>query len=322
MDSATEIPVVDFAGFYGAEASERHAIARRIREISATLGFIYLSGVGILPSEVDRVFAQSAAFFALPKFLKDPLIAAHRVKPGYQCGYVPQGREHEDSKKPSDIKEAFDIFQDGGYIEAAFPTTATVTALSEDVQPFVDAFAAFHERCAAVSNEILRAFALAFALPETFFVSRHRENSTLRLLHYPPVGRSPLAGQMRVGSHTDFGTMTLLFQDPSGGLEVLAADDRWLSAPSIPNTILVNIGDLMQQWTNLEFRSTQHRVAVPSDARVRQSRYSIAFFCEPNNETEVACLPGAKGSERPRFEPVLAGDYLRGRLNNTLIART
>ena len=127
---------------------------------------------------------------------------------------------------------------------------------------------------------------------------------------------------MRVGSHTDFGTMTLLFQDPSGGLEVLAADERWLNAPSIPSTILVNIGDLMQQWTNLELRSTQHRVAVPSDARVGQSRYSIAFFCEPNNETEVACLPGARGSERPLFEPVLAGDYLRARLNNTLIART
>ncbi len=318
----TEIPVVDFAGFYSAAPAERNAIARRIREISATLGFIYLSGAGIAQAAVDDVFAQSAAFFALPSALKEPLIEAHRVKAGFKCGYVPQGREHEDAKKPSDIKEAFDIFQDGGYIGAAFPAAANNNELPEEVRASVDAFAAFHERCAAVAAEILRAFALGFGLPESHFVSRHGTNSTLRLLHYPPVARSPLDGQMRVGSHTDFGTMTLLFQDPSGGLEVMAADGRWLSAPSIPSTMLVNIGDLMQQWTNLEFRSTQHRVAVPSDARVGKSRYSIAFFCEPDNETEVACLPGARGSERPLFEPVLAGDYLRGRLNNTLIART
>jgi isopenicillin N synthase-like dioxygenase len=318
----TEIPVIDFAKFYDAGAAERNAIARRIRDISATLGFIYLSGAGILQSEADRVFAESAAFFALPKTLKDPLIAAHHVKAGFQCGYVPQGREHEDALKPSDIKEAFDIFQESGYIGAAFPPAARDAELTEELRSFVGAFAAFHERCAVVANEILCAFALGFGLPETYFAARHGKNSTLRLLHYPPVGRDPLDGQMRVGSHTDFGTMTLLFQDPSGGLEVLAADERWLNAPSIPSTILVNIGDLMQQWTNLELRSTQHRVAVPSDARVGHSRYSIAFFCEPNNETEVACLPGARGSERPLFEPVLAGDYLRGRLNNTLIART
>jgi isopenicillin N synthase-like dioxygenase len=318
----TEIPVSDFAGFYGHDAGARNEIARRIRDVSATLGFIYLSGTGISQTEVDRVFAQSAGFFQLPKAQKDPLVDAHRVRGDLECGYVPQGREHEDPEKPSDIKEAFDIFQHDGYIRAAFPRKAIDAPLSEEVAAFADGFAAFHARCAGVANEVLRAFAIGFALSEDYFVSRHGKNNMLRLLHYPPVTHDALDGQMRVGSHTDFGTMTLLFQDPSGGLEVLAADDRWLHAPSIPGTVLINIGDLMQQWTNLEFRSTQHRVAIPADGRVRRSRYSIAFFCEPNNETEVACLPGALGCEEPRFESVLAGEYLRARLSNTLIART
>lgn len=321
MNDVSAIPVIDFAKFGAGDASEREAVARQIRDISATLGFIYLTGAGISQHEVDEMFVLSTAFFDLPSTCKDPLVKAHRVTGDLQCGYVPQGREHEDSLKPSDIKEAFDTFQQDGYIRAAFPP-ATDAKLPEEVQALADAFAAFHVRCAEVADEILRALATGFELPDTYFVSRHGKNNTLRLLHYPAVTHAALEGQMRVGSHTDFGTITLLFQDPSGGLEVLSADGRWLHAPSIAGTVLINIGDLMQQWTNLEFRSTQHRVAIPTDARVSRSRYSIAFFCEPNNDTEVACLPGARGSERPQFRPVLAGDWLRERLNKTLIART
>jgi isopenicillin N synthase-like dioxygenase len=267
------------------------------------------------------MFAQSSAFFNLPEAQKDALFEAHRVNADLECGYVPRGREHEDAQAPSDIKEAFDIFQREGYIRVAFPRTTDDASVPETIMPFVEAFGSFHTLCASVANDVLRAFAIGFELPETYFVTRHGKNSTLRLLHYPPVTTAALDGQMRVGSHTDFGTMTLLFQDPSGGLEVLSADGRWLRAPSIPGTVLINIGDLMQQWTNLEFRSTQHRVAIPTDASIGRSRFSIAFFCEPNNETEVACLRGANNSERPLFEPVFAGDYLRGRLNSTLIAR-
>jgi isopenicillin N synthase-like dioxygenase len=127
---------------------------------------------------------------------------------------------------------------------------------------------------------------------------------------------------MRVGSHTDFGTLTLLFQDPTAGLEVLSAGGRWLTAPWIPGTVLINIGDLMQQWTNCDFRSTPHRVDVPSGARAQRSRYSIAFFCEPNSETEVTCLPSAQNSNEPLFAPVIAGEHLSARLDRTLIEKS
>jgi isopenicillin N synthase-like dioxygenase len=310
MDDSA-IPIIDFAAFRSASQRERSDLCRQIRSISGSLGFIYLAGAGVTQAEVDALFTQSAAFFALPDVEKRALSVAHRLAMGLQCGYVPPGREHEDATLPSDIKEAFDIFPTAGYIAEAFGCAARDTLVSAPVQSFTDHFAAFHARCSRAADDVLRAFAVGFGLPESYFVTRHGKNSTLRLLHYPPVRSDRLAGQMRVGPHTDFGTFTLLFQDSSGGLEVLSADGQWLRAPSIPGTVLINIGDLMQQWTNREFRSTEHRVDVPTDTRAARSRYSVAFFCEPNNDVEVTCIPGAIGSDQPRFAPLLAATLLR-----------
>jgi isopenicillin N synthase-like dioxygenase len=189
------------------------------------------------------------------------------------------------------------------------------------VAPLLAAFAVYHAQCTRAANDILRAFAIGYGMERDFFVTRHGGNNTLRLLHYPPVPEDAPANAVRVGAHTDFGTLTILVQDPSGGLEVLANDGRWLYAPAIPGTVLVNIADLMQRWTNDEFRSTQHRVAVPSDERAGRSRYSAAFFCEPNNEVEIACLPCARNSDAPLFPPVIAGDHMRARLSKTVIPK-
>ena len=318
----SDIPVVDFAAFTQGDARSRVAAAARIGAIARSLGFVYLRGIGITQNDVDRQLASMAAFFDLPAATKRPLVRARRAHAVLRCGYVPRGREHEDSSTPSDIKEAFDLFRSDSYYQAAF-----AFARDEELQfpievaKLVDDFAAFYARCAAVANDVLRAFAIDFRLPESYFIDRHGQNNILRLLHYPPVSGAVLDGQMRVGSHTDFGTLTLLFQDPSAGLEVLSAGGRWLKAPSIPGTVLINIGDLMQQWTNCDFRSTPHRVDVPNGDGATRSRYSIAFFCEPNNETEVACLPSARNSNAPLFVPVIAGEHLAARLDRTLIAK-
>jgi len=233
------------------------------------LGFVYLRGIDIRQSDVDRLLANMATFFDMPATSKGPLVRARRANAELRCGYVPQGREHEDSSTPSDIKEAFDVFRTDGYYRAAFASArADEAPFPLGIQTLVDDFVAFYARCAIVANDVLRAFAVDFKLPESYFVERHWQNNILRLLHYPPISEAVLAGQMRVGSHTDFGSLTLLFQDPSAGLEVLSAGGRWLPAPSVPGTVLVNIGDLMQQWTNCDFRSTPH----PSRSRTDRAR--------------------------------------------------
>ncbi len=109
-----------------------------------------------------------------------------------------------------------------------------------------------------------------------------------------------------------------IFQDEVGGLEVRTAQGEWIAAPYIPDTIIVNTGDLMQRWTNHVFCSTKHRVMIPTDNRVKRSRYSIAFFCHPNDDTEIACLESCKEPNRPPlYPPITAGDYLLSRLQAT-----
>jgi isopenicillin N synthase-like dioxygenase len=320
MIAASEVPVVDVAGFHDGTPAERAAIARRIREVSGELGFLYLSGTGITQPIVDELFATSAAFFAMAATVKESFAVPHRLDARLSAGYVPQGREHEDDATPSDIKEALDLFLATSYNVDGFPPAIDAPPPASTA-PLLAAFAAYHARCTQVGNDILRAFAIGFGLDEDYFIPLHGGNNMLRLLHYPPVPADAPADAVRVGAHTDFGTLTILVQDPSGGLEVLSAGGRWLYAPAIAGTVLVNIGDLMQRWTNDEFRSTQHRVAVPPDARASRSRYSVAFFCEPNNDTEIACLPVARDGANPRFAPVLAGDHMRARLNKTLIPK-
>ncbi len=108
-----------------------------------------------------------------------------------------------------------------------------------------------------------------------------------------------------------------MFQDEIGGLEVQTAFGEWIAAPSIPSTVIVNTGDLMQRWTNHVFCSTKHRVMIPSDSRVKQSRYSVAFFCHPNDDTEIAGLESCRNNYSPIYPPILAGKYLLSRLQAT-----
>jgi isopenicillin N synthase-like dioxygenase len=305
MIATTDVPLIDFSRFADAAPAERASIARRIREVSSEIGFVYLGGTAIDASLTERLLATARTFFAADA-AKRTLTTPHTLDDRLRAGFTPQGHEHEDPSTPSDIKEALDLFLVDGYNEDAYVAAIDAPLPAEIAAPIAD-FVAYHALCTRVADDILRAFAIGFGFDEDYFVVRHGGNNMLRVLHYPPVVGPTASTQMRVGAHTDFGTLTLLIQDPSGGLDVLAADGRWVNAPAIPGAVLVNIGDLMQTWTNGEFRSTHHRVAVPSDDRAAVARYSIAFFCEPNNDTEIA--------------GTLAGDHLRARLRQSLIPK-
>ncbi|MEH2404812.1 isopenicillin N synthase family dioxygenase [Nostoc sp.] len=288
------IPVIDLTAFTNGDTITRQTVIK-IYQACHEIGFMYLQNSGISKDLIKQVFTHSKYFFNFPLEVKQKQAWSDEFN---NTGYVGLERERLDPNKPGDLKEAFNVNK------AAIGIDASIVA--------------FYDSCTELANTVLQAYALALELPKDFFITRHnQQNHTLRLLHYPPLQIPPKPGQVRAGEHSDYGSITLLFQDDVGGLEVQTASGEWIAVPTIPDTVIVNTGDLIQRWTNHVFCSTKHRVMIPSDNRMKQSRYSIAFFCHPNDDIEIACLESCQKEQSPIYPPILAGEYLLSRLQAT-----
>jgi isopenicillin N synthase-like dioxygenase len=162
----------------------------------------------------------------------------------------------------------------------------------------------------------LRAVALSLDIDEMFFVSKYTKRmQRTQMVYYPPQAPKSDADQFGVAPHTDYGCITLLWQDNVGGLQVKElATDSWIDAPPIPGTLVVNVGDLLARWSNDRFRSTLHRVINRSG----QERYSIATFYDPTYGASVDPRDLGLESMQPLYEPVAAGDYILGRINDSM----
>jgi isopenicillin N synthase-like dioxygenase len=163
---------------------------------------------------------------------------------------------------------------------------------------------------------LLHLFALALDIREDFFDDKvDRPNAVLRLINYPPVGEAQ-PGQMGAGEHTDYGTLTILWSPESRGLQVRTRSGEWLDVEASPESFIINIGDLMSNWTNDRWISTLHRVTPRVNAGRRQS---IAFFHNPNPDALIECLPGCCDDAHPaRYAPILAGEHLRMKVERAL----
>jgi isopenicillin N synthase-like dioxygenase len=313
-----EIPVIDFAPFICGDADSRQVVARQIYQACHEIGFMYVKNLVISTRLIHQIFAESKQFFFLPFEIKNQLAWSDEFS---NQGYVGLERERLNPYQAGDLKEAFNIGKEFNSAQNSSALFLHHGLLKYD--KFKETVLAFYEACSEVANHLCQALAIALQLPESFFLERHnQQHHTLRLLHYPPLVQPPKPGQSRAGEHSDYGSFTLLFQDEIGGLEVCTAQEEWIAAPYIPDTIIVNTGDLMQRWTNHVFCSTKHRVRIPTDCdasqRCKSSRYSIAFFCHPNNEVEIACLETCKTPNSPSLYPLItAGDYLLSRLQAT-----
>jgi isopenicillin N synthase-like dioxygenase len=299
--TSIKIPMIDFAPFLYGDKEEQHHVATQIYNACHDIGFMYLSNHGIPQHLIDELFLQAKLFFDLPCDIKEKVARSVNTN----CGYIGFEKERLNPSKPGDLKEAFNA--------------GLKTVWLPEYDRFRDAVSEFYQlSTTVVAPNVLRAFAIALQLPTNFFDDKHGENYFLRILHYPGVTAEPSAGQLRAGEHTDYGSITLLLQDQVDGLEVRTRQGEWIAAPPIPGTVVVNVGDAMQRWTNDVLKSTPHRVVLPSAEFMSKSRYSVALFCDPNSEVELTCLESCQTRDRPsRYAPILAGDYLASRLSAT-----
>jgi len=224
----------------------------------------------------------------------------------------------DELRKCPDFKESFELGREDD------ERTPNIWFPEEVLPGFRKFFTEFFEACYGIELNLLRAIALGMGLPEGFFREYHtKKDNQVRLLHYPPIEAELLRGgkMERIAAHSDFGTMTLLFQDEVGGLEVedIHEQGKFNPAPFIPGTIVVNIGDFLQRWSNDTLKSTLHRVRAPPLVEgMTRARYSIPYFVTADRDKTIDCLPGCCSEEKPnKYEPINAREYIEMRLNAT-----
>jgi isopenicillin N synthase-like dioxygenase len=310
----SNIPVVNIEALSRGDAAGQRQVAKEIGDACRGIGFFYITGHGVAPRELQAVFAKAAAFFTSPAAVKK---GAAFTGPGGNRGYIALGGETLDPGKPPDVKEAFNIGLELASDDPDLLANKPFRALNiwPDVPGFRDTMLGYFTHMWDLGRTLHRAFAIDLGLDPSYFGDKfNKPMATLRLLHYPPVDTPPDEGQLGAGEHTDYGNVTLLATDSSGGLMVRDRGGRWLDAPVIPGAYVCNIGDCLMRWTNDTYVSTPHKVVTPPG----KDRYSIAFFLDPDPDAVVACLPTCIGAERPaKYPPVSGADFLKSRLEPT-----
>ncbi|PGH04597.1 hypothetical protein GX51_03430 [Blastomyces parvus] len=328
------IPVIDFEPYLTGTPADRHAVGISITEAFKTSGFLYLKNHGIPPSVVKNIFNISAEFFERPRIEKDSLAW---TTPEANRGYTEMGREKVTQSSDRDeiqkmretipdLKESIEIGREG---EDGHPNQWP-DKLDDKGREFTEVMKAFFLTCKELHIKVMRAIALGMCLPEHFFDEYTAVgDNTLRLLHYPSVPKSVFReneGQVRAGEHSDYGSITLLFQDARGGLQVRSPRGTFVDAVPIADTIVINAGDLLARWANDQIKSTNHRVVEPpprqgddENSDVHPARYSVAYFCNPDFHKFIEAIPGTFGGElgEKKYEGVNSGEYLVRRLAET-----
>lgn len=313
-----QLPIIDIAALYGDDHQAWQQVAARIDAACRDWGFFYITGHGIAPARIEALLAAAKAFFAQPEAEK---LKIDITRTAHHRGYGAIATEQLDPSKPSDLKETFDM---GFHMDASHPEVLAGKPLrGPNRHPEQAGWAPLMEQhyadMQALAQTLLRAIAQALGIDRDFFDQRFAEPiSVFRMIHYPPRHTASSAEQQGAGAHTDYGCVTLLYQDDAGGLQVQDVRGQWIDAPPIAGSFVVNIGDMMARWSNDRYKSTPHRVISPLGVH----RYSMPFFAEPHPDTEISCLPNCSSADNPpKYPAVTSAEYLLSRFADTYAYR-
>ena len=321
----TTVPVLDFTSFSTAfipsdekpfqPTPEQTNLAAKLREVLTTHGFVYAAGL-IPPTDIEDAFSASRKLFH-ESVDKSSL---HPLSPETNTGYGGIGNESLNARRAPDMKEVFNVRKTHLDTESSlwhgtpegFGTSAVKT----------------WDSCSGAAIRALLAFGVALGLKDPSSFARcvqSWDQSTLRFLHYPKThvssdDKSELGDSAAIpcGEHTDFGAVTvLLLEDGAPGLQARNPRGGWMEAPGLAGAVLLNTGAMLSRWCNDAVKATPHRVLLtPAE------RYSIAFFCDPDKDQVIECLPEFVGPEgTPKYPSITAGEYLQQCLNGTMLGQ-
>lgn len=305
------IPVVDLAHFNHGTAQQKQDFVYALGKAYEDVGFVAVKNHGIDDALIADLYKYVQQFFALPVAIKEkqeiPGLAGQR-------GYTSFGREHAKGYDAPDLKEFFQFGQtvtDNDPIKDEYPPNVFVKEIPEFTPTLEQAYHGFEKS----GTQLLQAIALYLGLDEHYFDEYiHNGNSILRAIHYPPITQEPKSA-IRAEQHEDINLITLLVGASADGLQILNKKHEWVGVTSLPEQIVVNVGDMLQRLTNNKLKSTTHRVVNPPREKWGSPRFSIPFFLHPKSGMSLACLDSCIDAAHPKaYEDYTAGQYLDERL--------
>lgn len=305
------IPVVNLADFLSGDPQLKQKFVNDLGKAYEEFGFVSVKNHGIPDELIAHLYKYVQQFFAMPldakKKYEVPGLAGQR-------GYTSFGREHAKGSEAPDLKEFFQYGQevnDNDPVKSEYPDNVQIAEIQQFNPTLQQAYRAFEKS----GRALLQAIALYLGLDEHYFDEYiHNGNSILRAIHYPPITAEPKSA-IRAEQHEDINLITLLVGASADGLQILTKQNEWVGVTSLPEQIVVNVGDMLQRLTNNKLKSTTHRVVNPPREMWYTSRFSIPFFLHPKSSMSLACLESCIDETHPKaYEDATAGEYLDERL--------
>jgi isopenicillin N synthase-like dioxygenase len=308
------VPVIDIAPFSSSDAGAKRQVADALAAACEEIGFFTIVGHGVPEALIGETRACALEFFAQDMATKRAIARPpSKISRGYSW-VGDRGLAYSlGDRTPPDLQESFGMGPLHAVPRELAGTPAEAAFFMPNLWPSQPpGFRTAFERCYAeldrVGRQVMRIFAVALGLPEPFFEDKiDRHTSTMRAILYPAQSSAPEPGQLRAGSHTDYGTVTILRgDDVPGGLQVRRRDGEWMDVHPVDGSFVCNIGDLMMRWTNDRWLSNLHRVANPPGAHAHVQRLTLVFFQNPNCDAEIRCIDPDTPA---KYAPVRFGEY-------------
>jgi len=317
MTVSVNLPLIDMTGVREGDQASIRRVGEAIRQACSETGFFYIVNHGVPQAVIDRAMAAARAFFAHPAEVKRQVAVNKRHRGWHALG----GALMYEATKP-DHKEFFSI---GLELPEDDPAVLAGEALRgpnqwPDFMPELrEALGEYYTQIGRAGADLLRAVAVGLGIEEDFFSAKYdKPLQRTQMVYYPPHPAMAESDQFGVAPHTDYGCITLLYQDDSGGLQVRElASNSWIDATPIAGSLVVNVGDLLAHWSNDRFRSTLHRVINKSG----HERYSIATFYDPTYGAVVDPCDLGLDAATSLYPPVAAGDYILKRIDDSMAYR-
>ena len=311
-----EIPVIDISPLIEPQDNPKslRKTAKEIENACKNIGFFYVKNHQIPQNHLDAVILVMQEFFNLPEEEK---MKIHIGNSDVFRGYTPLGKELTNAKY--DWHECVDFGLD---LEPNHPEVIAGNQLlgpnqwPENQPNFRKALESHWDLMILLGRRITEGLAMSLGFDKKKFARfMNKSHSFMRISNYPPYGKDQKENVGDgIGAHIDYGFLTILLQDNIGGLEVKNADNEWVSAPMIPGTFLINIGHMIQRWTNDYYKATVHRVIPPK----HETRCSLPFFFEPNFDAIVVPLDTfCSKNNPPRYKPFHFGNYLESKFTTS-----